>query len=216
MVAAMLKALLELSEGARANRLGLRTFTPCSAASSQSLGVLGVMEDNMLSRLVSGAVLGALVGAAMRRERPLFRLHDVVAFARTPRRDRRHPTGLLLLSALLPRPLLLPPLLSAVLPPLLLSPLTIITLTIITLTIITLTIITLTIITLTIDHIIILITTTTTIGRIITVTTIDLLRGRPRAKPRAVTMRPLDPDGREVHSAVGRRGESSSDPAAGK
>jgi hypothetical protein len=43
----------------------LRTFTPCSAASSQSLGVLGVMEDNMLSRLVSGGVLGALVGAAM-------------------------------------------------------------------------------------------------------------------------------------------------------
>jgi hypothetical protein len=29
------------------------------------VGVLGLMEDNMLSRLVSGGVLGALAGAAM-------------------------------------------------------------------------------------------------------------------------------------------------------
>src|SRR5271166_4257544 len=66
MVAAMLKACPELGEGGEGRTLSaLRTFTPCSAASSQSLGVLGVMEDNMLSRLVSGGVLGALAGAAM-------------------------------------------------------------------------------------------------------------------------------------------------------
>jgi hypothetical protein len=66
MIAAMLKACPELGEGGEGQTLSaLRTFTPCSAASSQSLGVLGVMEDNMLSRLVSGGVLGALAGAAM-------------------------------------------------------------------------------------------------------------------------------------------------------
>ena len=44
MVAAMLKACPELGEGGEGRTLSaLRTFTPCSAASSQSLGVLGAI-----------------------------------------------------------------------------------------------------------------------------------------------------------------------------
>jgi hypothetical protein len=56
----------------------------------------------MLSRLVRRlARCSRRSGNARGCERSLFRLHALIAFARAARRDRRHPKGLLLLSALL-------------------------------------------------------------------------------------------------------------------
>ena len=73
----------------------------------------------ILSRLRRLARCSRRSGNARACERPLFRLHALIAFARAARRDRRHTKGLLSLSALLP-PTLLPPLLSTILSPLLL------------------------------------------------------------------------------------------------
>jgi hypothetical protein len=137
----------------------------------------------MLSRLVSGGVLGALVGAAMSRAAPLPPSRCRRLRSNAPSRPPASNKSIIIIGATTAALITTTPTIGRI---------------------ITLTIIILTITTLTIDRIIILITTTTTIDRIITVTTIDLSRGGRRAKPRAIATRALDED--RARGSFGGRG----------